>query len=110
MSILESLRHELSIAHGFTVTTPSLHGWKAFPTTVALSPMAPQVSGVTPGPLFVHGVSGIPYGEVRDILPMAHKTQIEGMPMTRRARRAKTKVAARTQLQGRGHDVNAIKI
>jgi hypothetical protein len=58
LSILESSRHELRIAHGLTLMTPSLRGWEAFPTPGALthtsiswafSPPAPQVPGVTPG-------------------------------------------------------------
>jgi hypothetical protein len=58
LSILESLRHELHIAHGLTLMTPSPRGWEAFPTpgaltrtriTWAFSPPAPQVPGVTPG-------------------------------------------------------------
>jgi hypothetical protein len=58
LSILESSRHELRIAHGLSVMTPSLRGWEAFPTpgalthtriTWAFSPPAPQVPGVTPG-------------------------------------------------------------
>ena len=59
-SILEFSRHELGIAHGLTLMTLSLRGWEAFPmhgalthTRIvwALSPMAPLVSGVTPGSL-----------------------------------------------------------
>ena len=58
LSYLESSRHELCIAHGLTLMTPSLCEWEAFPmpgaltytrTTWALSPTAPQVPGVTPG-------------------------------------------------------------
>ena len=58
LSILESPCQELHIAHGLTLVHPSLSVWKAFPTpsglahtriTWALSPTAPQVSGVTPG-------------------------------------------------------------
>jgi hypothetical protein len=54
LSILESSRHELRIAHGLTLMTPSLRGWEAFPTpgalthtriTWAFSPSAPQVPG-----------------------------------------------------------------
>jgi hypothetical protein len=52
LSILESSRHELRIAHGLTRMTPSPCGWEAFPTlgapthtriTWAFSPSAPQV-------------------------------------------------------------------
>jgi hypothetical protein len=58
LSILEFSRHELHIAHGLTLMTPSLRGWEAFPMpgalahtriTWAFSPPAPQVPGVTPG-------------------------------------------------------------
>ena len=58
MSILESTRHELRKAYGFTLMTPSPRGWEVFPTPGALthiriiwafSPSAPQVPGVTPG-------------------------------------------------------------
>jgi hypothetical protein len=75
LSILESLRHELRIAHGLTLMTPSLRGWEAFPTpgalthtsiTWAFSPPAPQVPGVTPGSPLCPWCFGHPYGEVRD--------------------------------------------
>ena len=55
--------------------TPSLLGWKAFPTPTtltnimniwALSPMMPQVMGVSTSPLCAHDDLGIPYGEMRD--------------------------------------------
>ena len=58
MSIIESSRHELRIAHGLTLMTPSPRGWEAFPTpgalthtkiTWAFSPPWLQVPGVTPG-------------------------------------------------------------
>ena len=62
LSILESVHHKLLDAHGVTLVTPSLCGWEAFLTlgapihtritpihTKALSPMAPQVPGITPG-------------------------------------------------------------
>ena len=57
MRVLESPFHKLHIAYGLTLVTPTLRGCKAFPTpgplahtriTWALSPTAPQVSGVTP--------------------------------------------------------------
>jgi hypothetical protein len=60
LSILESSRHELHIAHGLTLMIPSPRGWEAFPMpgtlthlriTWAFSPSAPQVPGVTPGSL-----------------------------------------------------------
>ena len=75
MSILESSRHELRIAHGLTLMTPSPHGWEAFPTpgalthtriTWALSPPAPQVPGVTPGSPLCPWCFGHPFGEVHN--------------------------------------------
>jgi hypothetical protein len=75
LSILELARHELRIAHGLILMTPSLHGWEAFPTlgalthtriTWALSPPAPQVPGVTPGSPLCPWCFGHPFGEVRD--------------------------------------------
>ena len=75
MSILEWARHELRIAHGLTLMTPSLHGWEAFPTpralthtriTWALSPSAPQVPGVTPRSPLCLWCFGHPFREVRD--------------------------------------------
>ena len=68
-------RHKLRIAYGLALLPPSLHGWEAFPTpeapthirfTWALSPTAPQVSGVTSGSPCAHGVLGTPRGEVHD--------------------------------------------
>ena len=56
----ESALHKLRITNGLILVTPSFHGWETFPTlealtyiriTWALSLMAPQVSGVTPGSL-----------------------------------------------------------
>ena len=41
---------------------------------------------------------------------MVRKTLKEGMPVTRRTRKVKTRVAARVQLQGGGRDVKAIEI
>ena len=58
LSILESTRYKLRIAGSFTLMTPSLHRWEAFPTpwalthtkiTWALSPTAPQNAGVILG-------------------------------------------------------------
>ena len=60
LSILESGRHKLLVAHGLTLVTPSLCGWEALSTprgltitriTWALSPMASQVPSVIPGSL-----------------------------------------------------------
>jgi hypothetical protein len=85
LSILEWARHELRIAHGLTLMTPSLRGWEAFPTpgalthtriTWALSPPAPQVPGVTPGSPLCPWCFGHPFGEVRD----THPHQTESMP------------------------------
>ena len=52
----------------------------------------------------------ITFGQLLEILPMARKTLKEGMPVIRRTRKVKTRVATRVQLQEGGHDVNAIKI
>ena len=41
---------------------------------------------------------------------MLRKTLKEGRPVTRRTKKVKTRVAARVQLQGGGHDVKAIEI
>src|SRR5450631_4242228 len=41
---------------------------------------------------------------------MARKTLKEGMPVNRRTRKVKTRVAARVQLQGGGRDVKAVEI
>ena len=58
LSILESTRHKLRIAHGLTLLHPSLHGWEAFLTpgafthtriTWAFSPLAPQFPSVILG-------------------------------------------------------------
>ena len=58
LSILVSARHKLHIVDGLTLVTPNLCGWEAFPTpgalthiriTWALSPMAAQIPGITPG-------------------------------------------------------------
>ena len=77
MSILISSCHELHIAHGFTLMTPSPHGWEAFPTPERPLPIVGSLgpshrrrhkSRVSlQGPLCAHGVLGIPYEEVRDI-------------------------------------------
>ena len=49
LSILEFTRHKLLIVDSLILVPPSLRGWQAFPTPRALSPTAPQVSGVTLG-------------------------------------------------------------
>ena len=91
LSILNFGHHKLLIAHGLTRVTPSLRGWEAFSTlgslthtriTYAPSPTVPQIPGVTPGPPCVHGVSGIPHGEVRNnagrpSLPWARRAHLK---------------------------------
>lgn len=52
----------------------------------------------------------VTFGQLLEILPMARNTLKEGMPVIRRNKRAKTRVAAKSQLQGQGRDVKAIKI
>ena len=52
----------------------------------------------------------ITIGQLLEISPMARKTLKKGMPITRRTRKVKTRVAARVQLQGGGRDVKAIDI
>jgi hypothetical protein len=58
MSILESPRHKLLVAHSLAIETPRLCGWETLSTlgalthikiTWALSPTTPQLIGVTPG-------------------------------------------------------------
>jgi hypothetical protein len=75
----------LRIAHGVTLMTSSLRGWEAFPTpgpSPTLGSLGPShhrrhKSRVSlRGPLCAHGVSGIPFGEVRD----THSHQTESMP------------------------------
>ena len=75
LSILEWARHELRIALGFTLMTPSLRGWEALPTpgalthtriSWALSPPRPQVPVVTPGSPLCPWCFRHPFGEVRD--------------------------------------------
>ena len=80
LNILESSYHELRIAYGLTLMTPSLYGWNAFPTPStlihtriiwALSPMAPQVPGVTPRSPLCPGYFGhsIQRGAQHNLLP-----------------------------------------
>ena len=94
LSIPKSSLHDLRVAHSLTLMTPSLRGWEAFPTHVALThtmiiwafpPTAPQVSGVIPGSslcpwgtMYPHIllVLGIPYGEMRDILRNTINTNV----------------------------------
>ena len=42
----------------------------------------------------------ITFGQLLEISPMARKTLTEGMPVNRRVRKAKTRIAARVQSQG----------
>lgn len=75
LSLLESSCHELHIAHGLTLMSPSLRGWgrsqrpKPSPTLRSFGPPHPRhhKSRVSlPGPLCVHSVLDIRYGEMRD--------------------------------------------
>jgi hypothetical protein len=77
LSILESSRHELLIAHGLSLMTLSPRGWEAFPTpgarthtriTWAFSPPALQVPGVTSGSPLCPWCSDIRFGEVRNTI------------------------------------------
>lgn len=52
----------------------------------------------------------ITFGQLLEISAMARKTLKEGMPVTRRNRKTKTRVATRVQLQGQGRDVKALEI
>ena len=84
LNILESLTHELRIAHGLTLVTPSLRAWEALstPRALTLRSLGPshqrhhksQVS--LWGPPCALGVLGSPYGEVCD----THLQQTESMP------------------------------
>jgi hypothetical protein len=68
-SNLQSLCHELHIANGPTLVTPNLHGWQAFTILRALSPRCHKA----PESPCVHGVSGTPHGEVREIFTTSPK-------------------------------------
>lgn len=50
------------------------------------------------------------FGQLSKISPMARKTLRDGMPVTRRIRKPKTRVAARLQLQNRHREVKAVEI
>ena len=52
----------------------------------------------------------ITFGQLLEISSMARKTLKEGMPVPSRTRKVKTRVAARVQLQGGGHNVKPIDI
>ena len=52
----------------------------------------------------------ITFGQLLEISLMACKTLKEGMPMTRRNKIAKTRMAARVQLQKHGCDLKAVEI
>ena len=45
----------------------------------------------------------ITFGQLLEISPIARKTLKDGMPVNRKTRKVKTKVAARVQLQGRSY-------
>ena len=50
------------------------------------------------------------FGQLLEISPMARKTLKEGMPVTRRTRKPKTRVSARVQFQGMNREVKAVEI
>ena len=86
LSILESARHELFIADGLTLMTPSPCGWEAFPTPGALthtriiwalSPPAPQVSGVTLGSPLCPWCVKHPFGLVCDTYPHSQTKKLQ---------------------------------
>ena len=52
----------------------------------------------------------ITFGQLFEIAPMAGKTLKEGMPVIRRVRKAKTRIAARVQSQGLMREVKAAEI
>ena len=52
----------------------------------------------------------ITFGQLLEISPMARKTLKEGMPVTRRTRKAKPRVAAIVQPKGGRRDVKPIEI
>lgn len=52
----------------------------------------------------------ITFGQLLEISPLARKTLKEGMPVNRRVRKAKTRIAARVQLQGGIREVKAVEI
>ena len=52
----------------------------------------------------------ITFGQLLEISPVARKTLKGGMPVNRRARKPKTRVSARVQMQGRTREVKAVEI
>ena len=52
----------------------------------------------------------ITFGQLLEISPMSHKTLKEGMPVTRRTRKVKTRAVVRVRLQGAGRDVKVEEI
>ena len=52
----------------------------------------------------------ITFGQLLEISPMAKKTLKQDMPVNRRMRKVKTRVAARVQMQGESRDVKAVEI
>ena len=72
LSILESGRHKLRIAHGLTLVTPRRRSQRPGPSSIlgSLGPSHQQrhTSRISlQGPPCAHGVSGTSYGEVHDI-------------------------------------------
>jgi hypothetical protein len=97
LSILKSSCHELRIAYGLTLMTPSPRRWEAFPTpgalthtriTWAFSPSAPQVPGVTPGSPLCPWCFGHPLWRgarhLKSSLVIGQKAQIGPNPFTPR--------------------------
>ena len=52
----------------------------------------------------------ITFGQLLEILPVARKTLKGGMPITRRARKVRTRVATTVPVPGKSRDVKAVKI
>ena len=52
----------------------------------------------------------ITFGQLLEISPMAQQTLKEGMPVTRRTRKPKTRVSIRIQLRGKNREVKALEI
>ena len=50
------------------------------------------------------------FNQLLEISPMARKTLKEGMPVTRRTRKPKTRVSARVQLQEKNREVKVVEI
>ena len=54
--------------------------------------------------------ANITFGQLLDISPVARITLKDGIPVNRRAKRRKTRVSARVQMQGRTREVKAVEI